>query len=169
MWLGPGLDAYASETLSACLMGVVLVPIVLPRGDVVRRHVRSSGEPWPGRAQARSGSSAAESGVVTAGRVGSVGASGRRNDARTGELVVYGASDCCLCEEAMAVLRELAPGLGLSLRYVGIDGQPELERLYREQVPVGFLGGRKVFKYHVDPERLRRAAAHRASRGPGGE
>ncbi|MBW3565406.1 MAG: hypothetical protein KY459_11830 [Acidobacteria bacterium] len=46
MWLGPGLDAYASETLFACLMGVVLVPIVIPWGYVIRRYVRSPGEPW---------------------------------------------------------------------------------------------------------------------------
>ncbi len=48
MWLGPGLDSYASETLSACLMGVVLVPIVIPWSYVIQRYVRSSGEPWSG-------------------------------------------------------------------------------------------------------------------------
>ena len=46
MWLGPGLDEYASGTLFACLMGVVLVPIVLPWGYVVRHFARSQGEPW---------------------------------------------------------------------------------------------------------------------------
>ncbi len=46
MGLGPGLDAYASESLFACLMGVVLVPIVIPWGYVVQRYVRSPGEPW---------------------------------------------------------------------------------------------------------------------------
>lgn len=45
MWLGPGLNAYASETLFACLMGVVLVPIVIPWGYVIRRYVRAPGEP----------------------------------------------------------------------------------------------------------------------------
>lgn len=46
MWLGPGLDEYASDTLFACLMGVVLVPIVMPWGYVVRRYVRAPAEPW---------------------------------------------------------------------------------------------------------------------------
>ena len=54
MWLGPGLDEYASETLFACLMGVVLVPIVIPWGYVIRRYARSPGEPWISRPQAQS-------------------------------------------------------------------------------------------------------------------
>jgi hypothetical protein len=54
MWLGPGLDEYASETLFACLMGVVLVPIVVPWGYVIKRYVRSAAEPWSSRARAQS-------------------------------------------------------------------------------------------------------------------
>ncbi len=46
MWLGPGLDAYASDTLFACLMGVVLVPIVIPWGYVRQRYIRAVGDPW---------------------------------------------------------------------------------------------------------------------------
>jgi membrane associated rhomboid family serine protease len=59
MWLGPGLDAYASESLFACLMGVVLVPIVIPWGYVIQRYVRSPGDPWSNRTQAQSNASAA--------------------------------------------------------------------------------------------------------------
>lgn len=46
MWLGPGLDKYASETLFAVLMGVVLVPIVVPWGYVINHYVRAPGERW---------------------------------------------------------------------------------------------------------------------------
>jgi hypothetical protein len=53
MWLGPGLDAYASESLFACLMGVVLVPIVIPWGYVIQRYVRAPGEPWGNPAQTK--------------------------------------------------------------------------------------------------------------------
>lgn len=53
MWLGPGLDAYASETLFACLMGVVLVPIVIPWGYVIGHYVRAPGEPWSRRTRSR--------------------------------------------------------------------------------------------------------------------
>ncbi|MEO8999200.1 MAG: hypothetical protein ABI283_08245 [Rhodanobacter sp.] len=46
MWLVTGLDEYASQTLFACLIGVVLVPIVMPWGYVFRHYVRAQGEPW---------------------------------------------------------------------------------------------------------------------------
>ena len=52
MWRGPGLDPYASETLFACLMGVVLVPLVVPWGYVIERYARSPGDPWGGRSLA---------------------------------------------------------------------------------------------------------------------
>ena len=46
MWMGPGLDAYAAETLFATGLGVVLVPLVLPWGYVVRRYVKAPAAPW---------------------------------------------------------------------------------------------------------------------------
>lgn len=46
MWLDTGLDDYAAQTLFACLMGVVLVPIVLPWRYVFTHYVRASAEPW---------------------------------------------------------------------------------------------------------------------------
>ena len=46
MWLATGLDEYASQTLFACMMGVVLVPIVMPWGYVFEHYVRAAGEPW---------------------------------------------------------------------------------------------------------------------------
>ena len=45
-WLGGRLDAYASETLFACLMGVVLVPLVIPWGYVHSHYIAARGEPW---------------------------------------------------------------------------------------------------------------------------
>lgn len=46
--LGPGLDAYGSETFFACLMGVVLVPLVVPWGYVRAQYFVAAGEPWRG-------------------------------------------------------------------------------------------------------------------------
>ena len=53
MWLGPGLDEYASETLFACLIGVVLVPIAIPWGYAIKRYARAPAEPWSLRTQAQ--------------------------------------------------------------------------------------------------------------------
>lgn len=38
---GPGLDKYASSTLFACLIGVILVPIVVPWGYVLKHYVKA--------------------------------------------------------------------------------------------------------------------------------
>ena len=46
MSLHGGLDDYASETLFACLIGVILVPFVIPWGYVLQRYVREAGDPW---------------------------------------------------------------------------------------------------------------------------
>ncbi|MFB9242797.1 hypothetical protein IV454_21030 [Massilia antarctica] len=46
MWMGPGLDMYAAETLFACMLGIVLVPLVLPWGYIAREYVRAPGTPW---------------------------------------------------------------------------------------------------------------------------
>jgi hypothetical protein len=59
MWLGPGLNEYASETLFACLIGVVLVPIVIPWGFVLQHYFRAPGEPWRKQASPQSPRSAA--------------------------------------------------------------------------------------------------------------
>jgi hypothetical protein len=59
MWLGPGLDQYASESLFACLLGVVLVPIVIPWGFVLDHYFRAPGEPWRKQASSRGPRSAA--------------------------------------------------------------------------------------------------------------
>ena len=45
-WLGGQLDADRQETLYACLMGVLLVPIAVPWGYVVRHYVKAPGDRW---------------------------------------------------------------------------------------------------------------------------
>lgn len=46
MWSHQGLDQYASETLFACVMGIVLTPIAVPWGYVFKHYVAAEGEPW---------------------------------------------------------------------------------------------------------------------------
>ena len=71
-------------------------------------------------------------------------------------LTVYTAPDCCLCDEAHAELDALAPQIGLTVEYVDISGDPELEQRHRSELPVGYMDDRKVFKYRVNPVMLRR-------------
>lgn len=74
-------------------------------------------------------------------------------------LDVYTAHGCCLCDDAREELDRLAPALGIEVTWIHIDGDPALEAEWREQLPAGVLGGRKVFKYRVDAEMLRRRVA----------
>ncbi len=83
-------------------------------------------------------------------------------------LTVYTAHGCCLCDDARDVLGRLAPELGLDVEWVHIDGDPEMEARWREQIPVGVMDGRKVFKYRVD-ERVLRNRVVGGSRGATGD
>lgn len=53
LWLTHQLTGDTAETMKACLMGVVLVPLVLPWGYVIRQYVREPGDRWRGRPAAR--------------------------------------------------------------------------------------------------------------------
>lgn len=45
LWRSGTLDSYGQETFFACMVGVVLVPIVVPWGYVYRQYFRSPGDP----------------------------------------------------------------------------------------------------------------------------
>jgi hypothetical protein len=45
-WLNDQMDAYTRETVFACMMGVVLVPCVLPWGYIRRTYLPGRGDPW---------------------------------------------------------------------------------------------------------------------------
>ena len=77
----------------------------------------------------------------------------------TPRVVVYHAGDCHLCERALARVRQLKAELGFELEEVAIDGDPELERRYRELIPVVEIAGRQAFTYYVHEEAFRRRLA----------
>ncbi len=52
LWLGHQLDPDTRETLTACLWGVVLVPLVLPWRYVLATYARTPGDRWARRAAA---------------------------------------------------------------------------------------------------------------------
>ena len=63
------------------------------------------------------------------------------------EVTVYTARDCHLCARAREQLEQLRLELGFEVREVDIGGVPELERAYREWIPVVELGGERVSVY----------------------
>ena len=44
--LDPSVSFGGTETLIACLVGIVLVPLVVPWGYVFKQYVKAPGDPW---------------------------------------------------------------------------------------------------------------------------
>jgi len=72
------------------------------------------------------------------------------------ELTLYTRPGCHLCEEAKAQIAPLLHEFGATLREVNIDADPTLRERYTNDVPVLFLGLRKVAKHRVNLSQLRR-------------
>jgi hypothetical protein len=72
------------------------------------------------------------------------------------EVTIYLAAGCHLCESALRVLASVRDEIPFRLVEVAIDGDPELERAYRERIPVVAVDGEEAFTYFVHPDGLRR-------------
>jgi len=73
------------------------------------------------------------------------------------KLILYGRRRCHLCDVAKDALRELQRRLEFEVEERDVDDDPDWAARFGEEVPVGVIGDRKVFKYRVEPERLERA------------
>jgi glutaredoxin len=71
-------------------------------------------------------------------------------------VTLYHAPGCHLCESARRVLEQVREDLPFELEEVDIAGDAELERLYRERIPVVAVDGDEAFTYFVHPDGLRR-------------
>ena len=61
-----------------------------------------------------------------------------------GPVTLYTRADCPLCDEAHALLDELAERLGFAIEAVDIDADRELGARYNYAVPVVAVGGEEV-------------------------
>jgi glutaredoxin len=80
------------------------------------------------------------------------------------DVVLYHAPGCHLCERARAVLDELRDELGFDLREVDISDDEELERRFRELIPVVEIDGVQAFVYYVPTDAFRRKLAAQTPR-----
>lgn len=69
-------------------------------------------------------------------------------------VTIYSKSECCLCDEAKAVVDRVRRSIPFELDVVDLARHPDLLKEYGDQVPVIFVNGRKAFKYRVEAERL---------------
>lgn len=72
------------------------------------------------------------------------------------EITLYTRPGCHLCDEAKAALQPLLVEFGAVLREVNVDSDEALRARYGNDVPVLFLGPRKVAKHRIDPAQFRR-------------
>jgi glutaredoxin len=73
-------------------------------------------------------------------------------------IEIYGRPGCHLCDEAKEIIERVRQRIPFAFSVINIDADPELEKLYGEQIPVVFINGNKAFKYHVDEVELEKKA-----------
>ncbi len=73
----------------------------------------------------------------------------------THRVLLYHAQGCHLCEAARRVLAQVQEEVAFELEEIDITGDPELERRYRERIPVVLVDGDETFTYYVHPDGLR--------------
>jgi glutaredoxin len=71
-------------------------------------------------------------------------------------VTLYHAVGCHLCESARRVLERVRAEVPFELDEIDIGGDPDLERRYRERLPVVVIDGEEAFTYYVHPDALRR-------------
>jgi len=76
-------------------------------------------------------------------------------------LTIYSRPGCHLCDEMKTLVQRVirAHDLPIAIGEVDISTDPELETLYSLEIPVLVLNGRKIAKYRIGEEELRRALA----------
>ena len=72
------------------------------------------------------------------------------------DMTLYTRPGCHLCEEAKTAIAPLLREFGATLREVNVDEDPILQERYGWDVPVIFLGPRKVAKHQINREQFRR-------------
>jgi glutaredoxin len=77
-------------------------------------------------------------------------------------VTLYTRAGCHLCDDAKQVIAAAHARAEFDYEELDIDADPELRRLYNEEVPVIAIDGRKAFKYRLNMnDFLKRLAARR--------
>jgi glutaredoxin len=81
---------------------------------------------------------------------------GRLQLAAARDITIYSRPGCHLCEEAKHQIEPLLREFGARMTEINIDEDAELRAQYDYDVPVIFLGARKVGKHRLDLAQFRR-------------
>jgi glutaredoxin len=75
-------------------------------------------------------------------------------------VIIYSRKNCHLCEVAKEVVESARNEAEFELEVLFIDGNPELEKLYGEEVPVTIINGKRHDYFKVDRARFIEAVLH---------
>ena len=73
------------------------------------------------------------------------------------QVQIYSRRGCHLCNDALRTLEKLQNELSFEIQEIFIDGDPDLEYKYGEQVPVTHIDHQPHDFFTVNPERFRKA------------
>ena len=71
------------------------------------------------------------------------------------KVTIYGKKECCLCDQALAVLAKVSVSVPFDLEKIDISGNPELLAEFGMKIPVIFVDGVPMFNYRINENRLR--------------
>lgn len=66
------------------------------------------------------------------------------------EIILYTKPGCCLCEKVKEQLTGLQEQHQFALCEVNILEDSKAYKLFKEEIPVVFINGKKAFKYRLD-------------------
>lgn len=76
------------------------------------------------------------------------------------QVTLYTRTGCCLCDDVKKVIGDARAQADFDYSEIDIDSDPNLVRLYNDEVPVVTINGRKAFKYRASMnEFLKKVAA----------
>jgi glutaredoxin len=70
------------------------------------------------------------------------------------EVVLYGRTGCCLCDDARRLLLKIRRDHPFALREQDIESDDTLLRAYLERIPVVTIDGVEAFELFVDEHEL---------------
>ena len=71
------------------------------------------------------------------------------------KVTIYSRQRCHLCDDALNTLESMRDELNFEIDVINIDIDPELIKLYSDQVPVIHIDGEHHDFYKVDPVRFK--------------
>ncbi len=71
------------------------------------------------------------------------------------QVTFYTRAGCCLCDNALRLLRQIEQEYRLDLRIVDVTGNPRLEADYGDLLPVATCRGEEIFRYYANETSLR--------------